>query len=73
VARRTLDFIEFGREYSKWKQVTFGADNQGQNNAPFKVAMFGFGHTTLTGPQIQSLNSGFLEYLREIESPTKPK
>src|SRR5208282_1254482 len=30
-----------------WQNITFGADNNGQLLAPFKVATFGFGHQTL--------------------------
>jgi len=43
VRRRAYDFpISIGSRKSQ--QVTLFADNEGKNNAPFKVAMFGFGH-----------------------------
>jgi hypothetical protein len=70
VRRRKLDFpIDLGKK--DWKQFTIGADNKGQNNAPFKIAMFGVGHQTFNRSQIGSLYLRFTQYLRDIGSGIK--
>jgi hypothetical protein len=50
IQRRTFDLpIELGS--NKWR-VTIGADNNGQNKGPFKMAYFAVGHATETEVQI---------------------
>jgi hypothetical protein len=72
VASRTLSFpIDLGKNYHEWRQVTVGADNTGKNNAPFKIAMFGHGHTTLTHEQINQFKGRFDEFLTNIDSPIR--
>jgi hypothetical protein len=67
VRRRSYDFpIALGSR--NWKQVTVFADNEGKNTTPFKIAMFGFGHATMSDVQIEGLQTRFDEYLRTIGS-----
>ena len=47
--------VELGKDYWKWTHATFGADANGENNAPFKVATYQFGHKPLTDAQVFSL------------------
>lgn len=73
IRERSLPFpIDLGNTQS-WKQHTIGADNQGQNNAPFKIGLFAISHATLTDRQIQNFNDHFVEYLRAIDSPIVPR
>jgi hypothetical protein len=52
VQTRTFDLpVELGS--NKW-HITIGADNNGQNNGPFKMAFFGVGHATETESQIKA-------------------
>jgi hypothetical protein len=73
VRQRAYDFpISIGSR--KWQQVTFFADNEGKNNAPFKAAMSGFGHATWSDFQIRSFQRRFDEYLGAISSAiARPK
>jgi hypothetical protein len=75
VKRRLYDFpIEFGgKDDLTWERLTFGADNQGKNNAPFKVAMLAFGRQTLTIKQIKSMNNAVGRYLVDVDSPIAPR
>ena len=70
IQSRTFDLpIEFGS--NNW-HLTLGADNHGQNNAPFKMAEFGAGHETFTETQIKSHYNDFIQFLRNINSAITP-
>jgi hypothetical protein len=70
VRRRVYDFpIDLGKK--DWKQFTIGADNKGQNNAPFKIAMFTVGHTTLSNTDVKNMLVIFSQYLKDIGSGIK--
>ena len=65
IKSRTFDLaVEIGSH--NWQKITFFADNNGQLNAPFKVAMLSFGHQTLTKTQIRSENDRVVQYLRGV-------
>jgi hypothetical protein len=69
VSERAYDFpIKLGS--MKWQHVTLGADTAGQNNAAFKVEMFGFGHETLSDSQISKFKSRIDTYMRAVGAPT---
>jgi hypothetical protein len=73
VRQRAYD-LPISIESRKWQQVTFFADIEGKNNAPFKVAMSGFGHATWSDFQIRSFQRRFDEYLGAIGSSiARPK
>jgi hypothetical protein len=70
IADRTLGFrLDLGKSYWEWKHTTIGADTGGQNNSPFKIAMFGSGHAPLTDTQVVSFQKRFEEFLVGIDSP----
>ena len=67
VRRRAYDFqIPLG--IRNWRRVTLFANTEGKNSAPFKIAMFGFGHVTMSDVQVESIKTRFGEYLRAIGS-----
>jgi hypothetical protein len=71
IKSRTFDLaVEIGSH--NWQKITFGADNNGQLNAPFKVAMLSFGRQTLTKTQIRNENDRVVQYLRGVNSPVVP-
>jgi hypothetical protein len=72
VANRTLPFkLNFGK--LDWQRRTIGADINGQNNAPFKIAEMGLYHKTLTSHDRSALMENFRTYLKNINSPLSEK
>jgi hypothetical protein len=67
VRRRAYDF-PIGLGNRNWRRVTLFADTEGKNTAPFKIAMFGSGHATMSDVQIESVRTRFNEYLQAIGS-----
>lgn len=61
--------VELGKDYWKWTRSTFGADTDGQNNAPFKVAMHGSGHVPMTDQQVLLMRYSFKAALPGISLP----
>jgi hypothetical protein len=67
VANRTLPFrLAFGKP--DWQRRTIGADTNGQNNAPFKLAEFALYHQTLTAKNRSDLMNNFKTYLKNLNS-----
>lgn len=67
VRRRVYDFpIDLGKK--DWKKFTIGADNEDQNNAPFKIAMFSAGHTTFSNIDVKNMFVIFSQYLKDVGS-----
>jgi hypothetical protein len=60
--------VNLGKEYWKWKAVTFGADIHGENNAPFKVSAFANGHKLLTDKQVLSFYKAIEKFLADVAS-----
>jgi hypothetical protein len=70
IASRTFGVrVELGKDYWKWTRSTFGADTNGQNNAPFKVAIYGFGHGPMTDQQVLLMRYRFKAALPGISLP----
>ena len=64
VGERSLPFhIDLG-DTSKLSHGTIGADINGQNNAPFKIAEMGIFKTTLTSKQKSSLIKNFNDFMK---------
>jgi hypothetical protein len=67
IRRRVYDFpISLGKK--DWTKFTVGADNQGQHNSPFKIAMFSAGHTTFLDAQVKDMFVIFTKYLKDTGS-----
>jgi hypothetical protein len=72
VANRTLPFkLNFGK--LDWQSRAIGADINGQDNAPFKIAEMGLYHKTLTSHDRSALMDNFRTYLKNIDSPLSEK
>lgn len=72
IAERTLEIhVELGKDYWKWEHATVGADTNGQNNAPFKVAMFASGHAPFTDEQLGRFQLRIKSFLATENSPVQ--
>jgi hypothetical protein len=68
VRKREYDFpIDLGSR--DWKKGTLFADTEGKNSEPFKIAMFGLSHVTMSDFQIGRMQSRFTAYLQDVNSP----
>jgi hypothetical protein len=64
VRRRVLDFpMDLGKQ--DWKQVAVGTDSRGQNDAPFKIGVFGVGQEAFSNSDIRTHYIQFVQFLKD--------